>query len=60
MIPVAAVELEGAMVAVLPDDAVILIELVGNGLPPLANVPVVMEEVAEDTVLLETREYEHK
>ena len=66
IIPVAAVgigELEGVMVAVLPDDVVIPVELVGNGISPLlvaANVPVVMEEVAETTVLLETRKYEHK
>ena len=56
-------ELEGVVVAILPDDVVIPVELVGNGIPPLlgaANVPVFMEEVAEMMALLETGEYEKK
>ena len=57
MIPVGAVgvtELEGVMISVLPDDVDILVELVGSGILPLENLPVVMEEVAENTALLET------
>ena len=60
MIPVGITELEGA---VLPDDVVIPVELVGNRIPSLvvvANVPVVIKEMVDTTVLLETREYRHK
>ena len=63
IIPVVAVGIEGVMVAVPPDDVVIPVELVGNGMPPLlvvTNVPVFTEEMAETTVLLETRKYRHK
>ena len=44
MIPVGITELEGVLIAALPDDVVIPVELVGNGIPPLGNVPVIIEE----------------
>ena len=60
MIPAAPVGLEGVRIAVTPDNTigpVDKLELVGNEIPPLlvvAEVAVVIEEVAGTTVLLET------